>query len=204
MSVRRALHLLVLAIAAQALNPVGRLEAQERPWAAGLEINYNAFAGGASDTEESRVLPTNRFGLTALGTWSAKQWILRLEAGFAPGHIAARDSGSTIELVQLGSSMPRYRIEPLIGRTVTRAGAGVLVVYLGPTLDRWSLDAYTRFTIGGEVRLSLQAPLGRVLLENYIGFGLAPHPFPAEELDPTITTHTLETLALGVSLRYRF
>ena len=40
------------------------------------------------------------------------------------------------------------------------------------------------------------------MLENYIGFGLAPQPFPAEELDPAITTHTLETLVLGLSLRY--
>lgn len=204
MSIRRALDLLVFAFAAAALNPAAGLEAQERPWAAGLEVSYNAFAGGATDTEESRVLPTNRFGLTALGTWSAKLWILRLEAGFAPGHLAGRDSGSTIELVQLGTSMPRYRIEPLIGWTATRLGDGALVLYLGTTLDWWRLDGYTRFTIGGEARLALQAPLGRVLLESYIGFGLAPQPFPAEELDTTITTHTLETLALGVSLRYRF
>jgi len=203
MSMPRPTSLLVIALAISAHRPATGLEAQDRPWAAGLQVSYNAFAGGATNTEESRVLPTNRFGLTALGSWSANRWVLRLEAGIARGHLVGRDSSSTIELVQLGTSMPRYRIEPLMGWRMTPVGAGALLLYLGPTLDWWRLDGYTRFTIGGEVRLALQAPLGRLLLENYIGYGLAPQPFPAQALDPTIATHALQTLALGLSLRVR-
>jgi hypothetical protein len=200
MPIRRALSLLLFALAS---NPAARLEGQSRPWAAGLELGYNAFAGGATDPKGSKALPSDRFAFAALGTRELGEWWLRLEVAYASGHLAARDSGSTIEVTQLATSMPRTRIEPLVGRSVARMGNGALLFYLGPTLDWWRLDGFTRFTVGGEARLAVQAPLGRVVLENYIGFGLAPQPFPAEELDPAITTHTLQTLALGLSLRVR-
>jgi hypothetical protein len=100
--------------------------------------------------------------------------------------------------------MPRYRFEPLVGRSIVPIGAGGLVFYAGATLDWWRLDEETRFTLGGEARLALQAPLGRLVLENYLGFGIAPQPYPPVELTPDLTTHPTETVALGFSLRYRF
>ncbi len=200
MPVRRVLSLIVLALAS---NTATSLEGQSRPWAAGLELSYNAFAGGATGPQGSKAFPSDRFAYAVVGSRELGAWLLRLEAGYAPGHLAARDSGATVEITQLTTSMPRTRIEPLVGRSVARMGNGALLLYLGPTLDWWRLDGFTRFTIGGEARLALQAPLGRLVLENYIGFGLAPQPFPAEELDPTITTHTLQTFTLGLSLRVR-
>lgn len=197
-------HIPGLVLLTLLLNPAVSLGAQSRPWAAGLELGYSAFSGGATNPLGAVALPSNRVAFTAVGTRELGQWWLRLEAGYAPGHLAARDSASTIEITQLETSMPRTRIEPMVGRSVAGMGSGALVVYLGPTLDWWRLDGFTRFTIGGEARLALQAPLGRLVLENYVGFGLAPHPFPSEDLDPAITTHTLETLALGLSLRLRF
>ncbi|MFI5209929.1 MAG: hypothetical protein ACHQ2E_05750 [Gemmatimonadales bacterium] len=203
MTVGRYLSRLLIAMAGLTAVHADGVSAQGRPWAAGLQAAWNGFSGGATDSLESRVLPSDRFGFSALGTRELGEWVLRLELSVAPGHLAGSDSGSTVELVQLKTSMPRYRIEPLVGRKLANLGEGAVVLYLGPTLDWWRLEGFTRFTIGGEVRLALQAPLGRLVLENYIGFGLAPQPFPSEELDPAITTHTLETLALGLSLRVR-
>ena len=63
--------------------------------------------------------------------------MLRLEVGVARGHLAGSDSGSTIELVQLKTSMPRYRIEPLVGQIDCRnRGREALVLYLEP--DDWT------------------------------------------------------------------
>ena len=200
---RRALSLLVLALAARAIDPNHRLQAQERPWSVGVEGTYNSFSGGATDQSGSRILPTDRFGFSVLGARALGPWLLRMEVGMATGHIVGSDSGSTVELTRLTTSMPRYRIEPLGGRLVTGLGSGGLFVYVGPTLDWWRLDGYTRFTLGGEARLAVQAPLGRFVLENYVGVGIAPQPFPPADLTPEITTQSLVTFTLGLSLRYR-
>jgi hypothetical protein len=181
-----------------------RLSAQARPWSAGVEAAWNGFSGGVTNQAGSRILPSNRFAFSAIGARELGRWQLRLEAGVAGGHLVGRDSASTVELARRDTGMSRYRIEPLVGREVAGLGSGSLLVSLGPTLDWWRLEGNTRFTIGGEIRVAVQAPLGRVLLENYLGLGIAPQPFPTVELAPDVTTHTLSTLALGLSLRWRF
>lgn len=204
MPFHRALRLRFLAILVLAPAAIRPLAAQSRPWAAGLEFGYNIFAGGVTDPQESRVLPSDRFDLTVLGAREIGPWALRMEVGFAPGHLTGQDSGSTLEVTRLDTSLPRYRIEPMVGRSIVQIGSGRLMLYVGPTLDWWRLDGETRFTVGGEGRLAIQAPLGRLVLEDYLGFGIAPQPYPPGELTPDLTTHPTETLALGFSLRYRF
>jgi len=181
--------------------PPAALEAQ---WSLGALAVYSDFKGGARDPSGLTLEPSSRFEFGIGAARDIGRWQLQFELGWAPGHLSSRDStGETLQLDVLAEGLPRYRATALFGRQLTALGAGRLSLMAGPTLDLWQGDGDTRPRVGGQVRLVLEAPLGRLLLQNYLGYSLSGSPFNASEFTSDIARPALQAISLGVEIRMR-
>ena len=106
-------------------------------------------------------------------------------------------------VVTQSSRLPRYRAALLIGLRLTTLGQGELLFLAGPTFDIWNGAGETRTRFGGQLRLALEAPLGPLRLQNYLGYSLSGSLFNASEFPPEIARTAQQVLSLGVEVRLR-
>jgi hypothetical protein len=143
------------------------------------------FSRGATDTSEvpdvrASLRPTARLGVhlglsRSLGAWEAD-----IGAEYAGGQVEAYNAA--LKIVDRTAPITRYRIGDAVGRRLIGAGAGYFAVLLGPTVDMWAVDGEHRVRVGGEVRVALRLPLGKVELENRITVGLSASPIEADDV----------------------
>lgn len=186
------------------LAPPGPVHAQTGGWALGVMTAYSDFWGGVRQTSGITFEPSSRleFGVSAMRTFQA--WQVEAEVSYAPGHLSSRDStGKALQIDLIGESFPRLRIAPLIGFRLVAVGEGRLAFKVGPTFDLWHENDKLRPRFGGQARLVLEAPVGGLVLEDYLGYSLSGSPFDESELSPGLTRTTLQAISLGVEIRLR-
>ncbi|MEO8032358.1 MAG: hypothetical protein ABJC74_04505 [Gemmatimonadota bacterium] len=180
------------------------LAAQRSAWSLGLTGAFSDFRGGARDPGGISVEPSSRPELGLVLGSSTPRWWFDLSLTWAPGHLSTRDStGEAIQVDILRESFPRLRIGPLLGRTVVGIGQGALAIQAGPLFDLWSGDDTIRPRFGGQLRLVLEAPLGALLLRNYLGWSVEGSPFNESEFGPTIRRPAVQALSAGIELRLK-
>lgn len=196
---RSCLIILVLAI-----GPAHSSSAQASGWSLGVVAGYSDFRGGVRDADGVTIEPSSRleFGLSVARGFDA--WQLEADVKWAPGHFSSRDStGQTLQIDLLGESFPQLRLAPLIGRRLAAIGEGRVALLLGPTFDLWHADDRLRPRLGGQLRLALEAPVGGLLVQNFVAYSISGSPFDASELPPDVIRSTLQAFSLGVAIRLR-
>ena len=185
-------------------SPLNALFAQSDGWTIGLFTAYSGFSGGARDPSGIVVEPNTRLEFGATATRSLGAWRLEGNLAWAPGHLITRDStGQLLQLEFLAQDLPRYRAALLVGLRLTALGQGELLFLAGPTFDIWNGAGETRTRFGGQLRLALEAPLGPLRLQNYLGYSLSGSLFNASEFPPEIARTAQQVLSLGVEVRLR-
>ncbi len=196
-------NLVVCLLALICLAP-GPLRAQSHRWSLGATAVYSDFRGGLRDPGGITFEPSSRFevGVVTARMWSG--WGLQFEAGWANGHLSSRDStGDQLQLDALGAGFDRIRGSVLAGIRILAVGEGSISVLAGPTFDVWHADDKWRPRLGAQARLALTAPVGSLLLENYLGYSLSGSPFDDDEVPPGFERTTLKAISVGIELRWR-
>jgi hypothetical protein len=198
--VRRA----ILAVLFLGTSGVQSLPAQADGWSLGLTGSYSDFRGGARDGTGVTFEPSTRLDIGASAARQFGVWQVEAALSWAPGHLSSRDStGQVAQLDFLGESFPRVRVAPLIGRRLAAIGEGQLALLLGPTVDLWHQDDQVRSRFGGQARLALQAPLGGLVVQNFVAYSISGSPFNESELPPGVGRENLQAISLGVEIRLR-
>jgi hypothetical protein len=148
--------------------------------------------------------PSSRFEFGIAATRTVDAWDISVGLDVAPGHLSSRDStGESLQLDVLSEGLPRYRLSALVGLRLTEVGPGRLSLLAGPSFDLWHGDDIWRPRLGGQLRLVLEAPLGRMLVRNYLGYSLSGSPFNASEFPPEFARPMLQAISLGVEIGRR-
>lgn len=180
------------------------LRAQSHPWSLGASAVYSDFRGGLQDPGGITFEPSSRFEIGAVAARWWTGWGVQFEAGWANGHLSSRDStGDQLQLDALSAGFDRIRGSVLAGIRILAVGQGSISVLVGPTFDVWHGDDKWRPRLGGQARLALTAPVGRLLLENYLGYSLSGSPFDDDESPPGFERTTLHAISVGIELRWR-
>jgi hypothetical protein len=192
-----ALILGLTAATAQAQNSV------DRPWQLRLAAGWQNFNGAAEDTSGSidlELRPSNSIGLE-LGLahrWDA--WEGRVDLGYAQGNFQGESDDAAVRDKTTRSF--RLRAAVIIARRIVSFQGSRLQLEAGPTLDYWDTQTVSeRGSLGGRVGLSLLMPLGGMILENNVGFGVSASPFNQSDIPPGAWTKTLTTFTIGAGLR---
>lgn len=172
-------------------------------WSLGASAAYSDFRGGLRDPTGFTVEPSSRFefGVVATRTWD--RWEMELGLGWAPGHLSSRDSTESLQLDVLSEGLPRYRFSALIGLRLAKVGPGRLSLLAGPSFDLWHGDDIWRPRLGAQARLALEAPLGKLLVRNYLGYSISGSPFNESEFPPDFTRPMLQAISVGIELGWQ-
>jgi hypothetical protein len=128
-------------------------------------------------------------------------WGLEFEAGWAGGHLEAGNDALSIQ--DRTTDVSRYRLAIGVVRKIADAGDGVIGVAVASVLDLWAVGGDTRARAGAEGRLVLRVPLGSVELENRIGVGFSGNPLEASDVGEVSDLRGLQSMFVGVGLRFR-
>jgi len=197
-------HLLGLALMV-AITP-GTLAAQERParWTLHVDITRDAFTGASRDTStlpgtEVEVVPAPRLAFEAGLNRQLGAWEIGFGAGYASGGLRA----STDDLIfdDRTGDVRRFRAALHLGRRIARLGDATLHVGGGPSVDHWKVPGIgDRTTVAGRAGLALRIPLGGLLFENSVRFGLGGSPFKSSDLPPEARVRALRTWSIGAGV----
>jgi hypothetical protein len=177
------------------------LEAQ---WSLGVTAAYSDFRGGIRDPSGVTLEPSSRFHIGISATRTLDAWEIAVGLDWAPGHLSSRDStGESLQLDVLSEGLPRYRLSALVGLRLAEVGPGRLSLLAGPSFDLWHGDDIWRPRLGGQLRLVLEAPMGRLLVRNYLGYSLSGSPFNASDFPPDFARPMLQAISLGVEIGLR-
>jgi hypothetical protein len=201
--VRHLLILLVIGVPSAALAQSPRAA----PWAGGWWLALGAegvrFSAIASSTDgppdaAAHLRPSRRTGVHLALAKGLGSWRAQLEAGWAQGGAEAGNESLAVRDKSLDLS--RYRLAPGVERRVVVVGTGELALALAATFDLWRADGNTRPRVGGEGRVALRLPLGRVALENRLTAGVSGSPLDAEDVGEGFERTALSWLGFGVAL----
>lgn len=175
----------------------------DRPWQVRLAAGWQTFNGGAEDTTTSvsiEVRPSNSMGfeLGLAHRWDA--WEGRVDLGYAKGDLYGESNSAAIRDKTTHSQ--RLRAAFTIARRIASFEGSRLQIEAGPTFDYWDTETLTeRGSVGGRIGLSLLVPLGGLILENNVGFGISSSPFSENDIPPGTRMKTFTTFAVGAGLR---
>jgi hypothetical protein len=110
-------------------------------------------------------------------------------------------SNDAVSIRDRTADLSRYRAALVVGRRLTRVGAGSVSVELEPTLDLWSLDGETRTRAGVQGGLTLRVPFGPLELEQRLVAGLSPSPLVSADVGGEFEVRALRTLGIGLGVR---
>lgn len=149
----------------------------------------------------AEVRPSARSAFHASVGRGIGSWGLRLEVGWAGGHLEAGNDALSIQ--DRTAEVSRYRLAIGFERRVAAAGPGTVVASVAPALDLWSVAGDSRVRAGAEGRLILRIPLGAVELENRLGVGLSGNPIEVGDVGEVSDLRGLRSVMVGVGLRFR-
>ncbi len=183
---------------AQAQNSV------DRPWQLRLGAGWQNFNGAAEDTSSSldiEIRPGNSIGfeLGLARRWDV--WEGRIDLGYASGKFVGESDNAV--LTDKTTRSFRLRAAVIIARQIVSFQGGRLQLEAGPTVDYWDTQTVSeRGSLGARVGLSLLMPLGGMILENNVGFGVSASPFNESDVPAGARTKTLTTFTIGAGLRF--
>jgi len=175
----------------------------DRPWQLRFAAGWQDFSGGAEDTTTSvniEVRPSNSVGfeLGLARRWDA--WEGRVDLGYAQGSLYGESMDAAIKDKTTRSL--RLRAAFTIARRIVSFEGSRLQIEAGPTLDYWDTETVSqRGSLGGRAGLSLLMPLGGLILENNVGFGISASPFNETDVPVGTRMKTFTTFTVGAGLR---
>lgn len=185
--------------------PLAPLAAQGSGWYLGALVAWSDFSGGARGIDNGVTLePSSRlhYGLTFARR--AGPWRLELATSWAPGHLSSRDStGNAVQIDVLNQSYARLQFGLLAGRRLITLGGGEVGLSAGPVASIWSGQERIRPRLGGQLQLSLSAPMGRFELRNYVGWAVEGSLFDEDEAGPSVERRTVTVISLGMQLGWK-
>lgn len=169
-------------------------------WLGARAVRFSAFATGQlpDPFERLTVRPNRRVGIEAGVDRQIGAWQAGLRLGYAPGKAELRQG--TIALTDDLLGMARYRLAASVGRRLVGVDRGQLRLAAGPTIDHWTFLNDARTTLGAEVALALDIPIGGVTLRQSLSLGIAPSPATRESVGAEVDVKRLTTLGFGVAL----
>ncbi|HTO74071.1 MAG TPA: hypothetical protein VMJ30_09630 [Gemmatimonadales bacterium] len=180
------------------------LAGQAGGWSLGVSTAYSDFRGGLRDPSGITFEPSSRFNFALEAARTFEKWELQFGLGWAAGHLSSRDStGEALQIDALDAGFDRLRGSVSFGIRLAGVGEGKLSLLAGPTFDLWHGDDKWRPRLGGEARLALTAPLGKLCLENYLGYSLSGSPFNADEFPAEFERTALNAISVGIALRWK-
>jgi hypothetical protein len=175
----------------------------DRPWQLRLAAGWQRFNGGAEDTTTSvniEVRPSNSIGfeLGLAHRWDA--WEGRIDLGYARGSLYGESRNTAINDKTTGTI--RLRAGFTLARRIVSIEGSRLQIEAGPTFDYWDTETLSeRGSVGGRVGVSLLMPLGGMILENSLGFGISANPFSENDIPAGARMKTFTTFSVGAGLR---
>jgi len=175
----------------------------DRPWQLRFAAGWQDFSGGAEDTTTSvniEVRPSNSVGfeLGLARRWDA--WEGRVDLGYAQGSLYGESMDAAIK--DKTTRTLRLRAAFTIARRIVSFEGSRLQIEAGPTLDYWDTETVSqRGSLGGRAGLSLLMPLGGLILENNVGFGISASPFNETDVPVGTRMKTFTTFTVGAGLR---
>ncbi|HSE67346.1 MAG TPA: hypothetical protein VLB12_10175 [Gemmatimonadales bacterium] len=175
----------------------------DRSWQLRIAAGWQDFNGGAEDTTTSvniEVRPSNSVGfeLGLAHRWDA--WEGRIDLGYAKGNLYGESDNAAINDKTTGTV--RLRAAFTIARRIVSFEGSRLQIEAGPTLDYWDTETLSeRGSVGGRLGLSLLMPLGGMILENNLGFGISAGPFSENDIPAGARMKTFTTFSAGAGLR---
>jgi len=175
----------------------------DRPWQLRFAAGWQDFSGGAEDTTTSvniEVRPSNSVGfeLGLARRWDA--WEGRVDLGYAQGSLYGESMDAAIK--DKTTRTLRLRAAFTIARRIVSFEGSRLQIEAGPTLDYWDTETVSqRGSLGGRAGLSLLMPLGGLILENNVGFGISASPFNENDVPVGTRMKTFTTFTVGAGLR---
>jgi hypothetical protein len=175
----------------------------DRPWQLRFAAGWQDFSGGAEDTATSvniEVRPSNSIGfeLGLARRWDA--WEGRVDLGYAKGSLYGETNDAAIKDKTTHSQ--RLRAAFTIARRIVSFEGSRLQLEAGPTFDYWDTETLSEHgSVGGRFGLSLLMPLGGMILENNVSFGISSSPFSENDIPAGARMKTFTTFMVGAGLR---
>lgn len=175
----------------------------DRPWQLRFAAGWQDFSGGAEDTTTSvniEVRPSNSIGfeLGLARRWDA--WEGRVDLGYAKGSLYGETNNAAIKDKTTHSQ--RLRAAFTIARRIVSFEGSRLQLEAGPTFDYWDTETLSeRGSVGGRIGMSLLMPLGGMILENNVSFGISSSPFSENDIPAGARMKTFTAITVGVGLR---
>ncbi|HEY7026046.1 MAG TPA: hypothetical protein VH438_00430, partial [Gemmatimonadales bacterium] len=127
-------------------------------------------------------------------------WEGRVDLGYAKGNLYGESNAAAIRDKTTHSQ--RLRAAFTIARRIVSFEGSRLQIEAGPTFDYWDTETLSeRGSVGGRVGLSLLMPLGGMILENNVGFGISGNPFSENDIPAGARMRTFTTFSVGAGLR---
>ena len=96
----------------------------------------------------------------------------------------------------------RLRAAITIARRIVSFEGSRLQLEAGPTFDYWDTETLSdRGSVGGRFGSSLLMPLGGMILENNVSFGISSSPFSENDIPAGAKMKTFTTFTVGAGLR---
>ena len=174
-------------------------------WELRLAGQWIGFSGGletpVGTSDQATFSPEDRFGLEISGARQFGRWEAELDVAASWGNVTGEAGQLRITDPNLSANLTQ--LSATMGYRVLQFARGDIVLAAGPTLGLWSLGGFesdNATTWGGQVRLSLHVPLGRVALTNSVGYELSGSPFPLPSDVPDARLTSLSCLTVGIGL----
>ena len=179
---------------------------QTNRWHMALEAGEIRFGGSSVDTSSVSAGAFRPFRPATLGL-RVERGLNRLGIGIGLLYGEADPAliGPDATVIGYGGPLRLLELAPAVSWRLTGLGAGGFYLAGGPVLDRWSwAEGPTRWRFGGEVSVSVEAPLGgNAALVARGGVGRTASVFERADLpeDFELRPSWRRSIALGVTLR---
>jgi opacity protein-like surface antigen len=196
----------ILALTLSLVSATAQAQVQssvDRSWQLRLAAGWQDFNGGAEDTTgpvDVELRPSNSIGfeLGLARRWD--DWEGRVDLGYAQGNFWGESDDLAIKDKTTHSS--RLRAAITIARRIVSFEGSRLQLEAGPTFDYWDTETLSdRGSVGGRFGLSLLMPLGGMILENNVSFGISSSPFSENDIPAGAKMKTFTTFTVGAGLR---